>query len=178
MLYFIHGYLSSPTSAKATLFAETLKAIPIKYRDGAPEDIVISDCLQKISEAISKDPAPILIGSSLGGFLAASTAFTHPNIKTLFLLNPAIPPPSTNVRKHSDVPRRILGEMMAEQRLFSKKISAEIIIFRGTNDMVVPDIWVYLFAAAQEATVVFLHDDHRFSRTMNRLPGLMMGFMR
>ena len=80
MLYYLHGYQSSPMGQKATLFKETLHAIPITYRENAPEDLVISRCLSQISEAITQDCQVILIGSSLGGFLAASTALTHPNV--------------------------------------------------------------------------------------------------
>jgi predicted esterase YcpF (UPF0227 family) len=69
MLYYLHGYQFSPFSEKGTLLKETLHAIPITYRDGAPEDLVISECLSRISDVIKKDKQVVLIGSSLGGFL-------------------------------------------------------------------------------------------------------------
>ena len=77
MLYYIHGYQSSPDGNKGTLFREKLNAKAIKYRDCEPEDLIISDCLKRISEEISNDKDVVLIGSSLGGFLAALTAITH-----------------------------------------------------------------------------------------------------
>ena len=43
-----------PFSEKGTLLKETLQAIPITYRDGAPEDLVISECLSRIYDVIKK----------------------------------------------------------------------------------------------------------------------------
>jgi len=77
-LYYIHGYMSSPDSNKGTLFKEKLGAKAIKYRDCEPEDIIISDCLKRIGIEIEKDDDVVLIGSSLGGLLAAKTAIEHP----------------------------------------------------------------------------------------------------
>jgi pimeloyl-ACP methyl ester carboxylesterase len=172
MLYYIHGYQSSPTSTKGTLFKKTLHAIPIRYRDGNPEDLVITDCLKRISETIQNDDNVVLIGSSLGGFLAASTALSHPNVKRLILLNPAMIPPKTDLSTIQGMPQRILIEMM-NPRLFEQKIGAAIAIVRGTEDTVVPDDWILSFAQAQEATLLLLNDDHRFTKNLEQLPGII-----
>lgn len=172
MLYFIHGYQSSPDGDKGPLFEDKLNAIAIKYRDCSPENLIISDCLQRIANAIKDDPNVVLIGSSLGGFLAASTALRHPNVRKLILLNPAIIPPSTNLDDEKDVPKKILEDMV-DKKLFENRIKADIIIFRGTNDDVIPENWITKFAAAQEATVKFLHDDHRFSYYLKKLPKII-----
>jgi len=55
MLYYIHGYMSNTKSTKGILFKEKLNAIPIKYRDCKPEEIVIPECLDKIKKEIEKD---------------------------------------------------------------------------------------------------------------------------
>ena len=104
MWYYIHGYLSSPDSTKGRLFKERLDATPIKYRDGGLEDLVIGDCLDKINDAIGKDDSIILIGSSLGGFLAAETALYNKKVETIFLLNPAIIPPYIDISNIQDMP--------------------------------------------------------------------------
>ena len=78
----------------------TLGAIPIAYRDCSPENLVISRCLYRISEVIKNDDQVVLIGSSLGGYLAASTALTHLTVKQLILLNPAIIPPEIDLHIH------------------------------------------------------------------------------
>jgi len=172
MLYYIHGYQSSPFGEKATLLKKTIQAIPITYRDGLAEDLVISHCLDRIAEAIQEDPRVVLIGSSLGGFLAASTALTHSNVNRLILLNPAIIPLDIDLRTIEGMPLRILQEMR-EQRLFSEKIPASITILRGTQDDIVPDQWILCFAQAQNATIQLYDDDHRFSKNLQRLPGII-----
>ena len=172
MIYFIHGYLSSPTGIKAILFKKTIHAIPITYRNGNPKDLVISECLKRISTAIQNDPSVEIIGSSLGGFLAASTALTHPNVTRLILLNPAIIPPQTNLQTITGMPYRILQEMI-NPRLFEEKIQAPITILRGNQDTVVPDDWVLAFAQAQQATIQILNDDHQLSKNLQRLPALI-----
>ena len=172
MLYYLHGYQSDPFSEKGTLLRETLQAVPITYRDGAPEDLVISECLSRISDVIKKDQQVVLIGSSLGGFLAAATALSHSNVKQLILLNPAIIPPRTDLRTVQGMPHRILEEMM-DPRLFEQKIPASITILRGTNDDVVPDDWVVSFAKAQQATIQVYNDDHRFSKNLQKLPEII-----
>lgn len=172
MLYFLHGYQSSPTGQKAMLFKETLQAIPITYRQGAPEDLIISQCLSRIDQQIKNDSQALLIGSSLGGFLAAATALDHQNVRHLILLNPAILPPEIDLRTIRGMPLRILQEMQ-DNRLFEEKIPTAITILRGTQDDVVPGYWIERFAQAQHATVQLYADDHRFSKTLQSLPRII-----
>jgi predicted esterase YcpF (UPF0227 family) len=173
MLYYIHGYQSSPDGTKGTLFREKLNAKAINYRDCKPEDLLISDCLKRISNVVKNDENVVLIGSSFGGFLAASTAINHSNIKTLILLNPAIIPPSFNIDNIQGMPMNILRDII-DRRLFEKRLSADITILRATKDDVVPDEWVLEFAKAQEATIIFFHDDHVFSRYLTKLPSIIL----
>lgn len=177
MLYYIHGYQSTPDGEKGTLFKEKLDAKAIKYRDCEPENLIIADCLKRISDAIKNDENVVLIGSSLGGFLAASTAINHSNVKKLILLNPAIIPPSTNLDSHQSVPRNILEDMI-DARLFEKRLDAEITILRGTEDEIIPNSWIVEFATTQEATVKFFHDDHRFSHILTKLPAIISDILK
>ena len=177
MLYYIHGYQSTPDGEKGTLFKEKLDAKAIKYRDCEPENLIIADCLKRISDVIKNDENVVLIGSSLGGFLAASTAINHSNVKKLILLNPAIIPPSTNLDSHQSVPRNILEDMI-DARLFEKRLDAEITILRGTEDEIIPNSWIVEFATTQEATVKFFHDDHRFSRILTKLPVIISDILK
>jgi predicted esterase YcpF (UPF0227 family) len=172
MLYYLHGYQSSPTGTKATLLKNTLHAIPLTYREGRPEDLNISMCLSNISSAIQNDSQVEFIGSSLGGFLATSTALTHPNVIRLILLNPAIIPPTTDLSTISGIPPRILREMI-NPRLFEEKINAVITILRGTHDETVPDDWILAFALAQQARIRLFDDDHQFSKNLQKLPTII-----
>ena len=172
MLYFIHGYQSSPVGEKAILFKTTLKAIPITYQDGACEDLVIATALDHISNAIHNDRHVVLIGSSLGGFLATSTALIHTTVERLILLNPAVIPPDIDLQTIQGMPRRILEEMI-DPRLFEQKIAAEITILRGIHDDVIPDEWILRFAQVQNATIHLYDDDHRFTKNLHKLPGII-----
>lgn len=176
MLYYIHGYLSEPNGSKGTLFKEKLNAIPIKYRDCEPEDLVVSDCVTRINKTIEDDTNPILIGSSLGGFLAAKTAQINSNVKLLILLNPAIIPPFVDISKIQGIPQHILLEMQ-DKRLFEEKIDCKIFIVAATRDELVPTSWVLEFVKAQKAIVMWLDDDHVFTNNLNKLPGIITGFL-
>lgn len=169
MLYYIHGYLSSPDSTKGKLLKEKLNIEPIKYRDCNPEDLIISECIKNIKNKIKNDENIVLIGSSLGGFLSAKIALDEPKIKKLILFNPAIIPKDYDITKIKDMPQRILKDMI-EKRFFTQKIKAEILILRGTKDETVPNNWVINFAKSQEATVKFLNDDHRLSKNIEKIP--------
>ena len=166
MIYYIHGYLSEPNSTKGTLFKEKLGVKPIKYRDCPPEELIISDCINNIKKEIGNDENVVLIGSSLGGFLAAETALIHP-VKKLILLNPAIIPISIDIKKIQGMPQEILKDMQ-DPKLF-EKMNSEIYVLIGTEDDVVPNNWPIEFAKAQEATIHFLKEDHSFSKDLNKL---------
>jgi predicted esterase YcpF (UPF0227 family) len=172
MLYYIHGYLSSPESKKGLLLKEKLKVKPIKYRDCQPENLIISDCLKSIYDEIKNDNKVVLIGSSMGGFLAAKTALINKNVNKLILLNPAIIPPKVDIGTIQGIPIRILTDMK-DKFLFDCKIEAEIYILLGTKDDVIPYYWSIEFAKSQEAYVKFYHDDHRFFKNINNLPDII-----
>lgn len=172
MLYYIHGYLSSPKSHKARLFAGHLQAKAIRYRDCAPEDLVIGDCLARIREAIAGDEQVSFIGSSLGGFLAAVCSLDNRCVKNLILLNPAIAPPKIDLTMHRTLPERICRNLI-EDRLFGQKLFAKVDIIRATGDEVIPLDWNLQFAMHHEACIHFFHDDHRFSQYMEQLPQII-----
>ena len=172
MLYYIHGYESSPTGEKGTLFKKKLNAKAIRYRDCEPEEIIISNCLKRIAEEIVYDKDVVLIGSSLGGFLAIKTAFKNSNVKQIILFNPAIIPPSVDINTIKGMPMRILNEIK-DYRLFKDKLFIKIMIFIGTEDKIIHSNWILEFAKAQEATVKFFQDDHRFSHYIDRLPEII-----
>ena len=173
MLYYIHGYQSEPNSTKGKLLKEKLNTIPIRYRDCKPEELKISDAIKKIKQQIQNDNNIILIGSSLGGLLAAKTALQLPNnIRQLILLNPAIIPPTQYITKIQNLPEHILKEMQDPQ-LFKQKIKPKIYIILGTMDDIVPNWWSVEFAKTQEATIQFLHDDHSLTQHINKLPNII-----
>ena len=175
-IYYIHGYLSSPQSKKGILLNKELGILSIKYRDSKPEDLVVSECIENILNAIEKDSEVALIGSSFGGFLSAMVAKKSSIIKNLILLNPSLIPPDFDIKKIKNMPQRILKEMK-NNRLFIDRFNIDINIILGSEDNVVPNSWSIKFAKAHEANILFLKDDHSFSKNLNRLPMIIKNYL-
>ena len=175
MLYYIHGYLSEPYSTKGKIIEEKLGVKPIKYRDCPPENLVIRSCVDNIKKEIKDDKNIILIGSSLGGFLAAKTALEVP-VKKLILLNPAIIPMDVDISKIQGMPHEILRDMQ-DERLFTQKINSEITILVGRQDEVVPNRWSEVFAKEQNAKILFFEDDHSFTKNNEKLPDIITNIL-
>ena len=128
--------------------------------------------LSRIKEVIRKEINTVLIGSSLGGYLAAKTALICDNVKILILLNPAIIPNSQDISVIQDLPNHIKTELQ-DKDLFKQKIKSKIFIIAGTMDDTVPNWWVVEFAKAQQATIQFLHDDHSLTQNIEKLPDMI-----
>lgn len=172
-LYFIHGWLSSPTGEKAQLFKEHLNAEPLSYRDCDPQDINVDECINTLQQTLEGKTDITLIGSSLGGLLSAHLALHNKNITKLILLNPAIIPPDMDLKTlPTGIPLSIL-QGMQKPALYSENINAAIYIINGNHDEVVPPEWAVRFARKQQATIHFLDDDHRLSKHMPMLCNLI-----
>jgi uncharacterized protein len=93
---YLHGFASGPQSSKAQFFRRKFAASGVRMEiprldEGRFEELTISGQLRVIERAVGDGPA-ILIGSSLGGYLAALYASRHPahsRIEKLVLLAPA-----------------------------------------------------------------------------------------
>jgi pimeloyl-ACP methyl ester carboxylesterase len=92
-IVYLHGFASSPNSGKAQFFRRKFaeRGVPMEIPqldEGNFEGLTISGQLAVIERAAGGRPA-ILMGSSLGGYLAALYAARHPEIERLVLLAPA-----------------------------------------------------------------------------------------
>jgi pimeloyl-ACP methyl ester carboxylesterase len=92
-VFYLHGFASSPGSRKAAFFARRLgeQGTPVHIPDlaaGHFERLTITQQLEILNQLVSGEPA-VLIGSSLGGYLAALYASFHPEVDRLILLAPA-----------------------------------------------------------------------------------------
>lgn len=91
-ILYLHGFASSPASSKARFFHERLTRaglaveVPDLARDF--EHLTITGQLQAIVRAAAGEPVT-LIGSSMGGYLAALYAALHPEVSRVVLLAPA-----------------------------------------------------------------------------------------
>ena len=92
-ILYLHGFASSPASNKARFFAERLRAAGARVdipdlAAGDFEHLTITGQLRLIKQAVAGDPVS-LIGSSMGGYLAALYAARHPEVARVVLLAPA-----------------------------------------------------------------------------------------
>jgi uncharacterized protein len=92
-LLYLHGFASSPASKKAQFFRERFAQFGIDLEipdlaEGNFEHLTISGQLAVI-EGIAQGGPVSLIGSSLGGYLAALYAARHPQVDKLVLMAPA-----------------------------------------------------------------------------------------
>ena len=91
---YLHGFASSPHSSKAQFFFRKFAALGIPMEipaldEGRFGDLTVSGQLAVIGRAVGERPAT-LIGSSLGGYLAALYASRYPAlVEKLVLLAPA-----------------------------------------------------------------------------------------
>jgi pimeloyl-ACP methyl ester carboxylesterase len=92
-IVYLHGFASSPQSKKAAIFRERLEAQGFDV--AAPDlngdsfrNLTLSGMLRVVEEAAGTGPLS-LVGSSLGGYLAALYAARHREVEKLVLLAPA-----------------------------------------------------------------------------------------
>src|SRR5690349_12966289 len=90
---YLHGFASSASSRKATFFKEKLHSLGVELEipqleQGDFRNLTLSGQLRVVESALRGTPARIL-GSSMGGYLAALYAAAHPEVEKLVLLAPA-----------------------------------------------------------------------------------------
>jgi len=90
---YLHGFASGPSSKKAAFFRERFRELGMgldtpDLAEGRFEQLTISGQLAVIERTAQGDPVS-LIGSSMGGYLAALYAARHPEVEKLVLLAPA-----------------------------------------------------------------------------------------
>ncbi|MBX9600680.1 MAG: alpha/beta fold hydrolase [Bryobacteraceae bacterium] len=94
-IVYLHGFASSPLSSKAQYFRRGFKAlgreVSIPALDGGSfETLTITGQLKRVAEAAGEDEVA-LIGSSLGGYLAALFAARRPDqVRKVVLMAPAL----------------------------------------------------------------------------------------
>lgn len=91
---YLHGFASSPQSNKAQFFRRRFAASGIELEipcldQGNFTGLTVSSQLEVIARTAGEDPVTLL-GSSLGGYLAAIYAARHNSVQSLVLLAPAL----------------------------------------------------------------------------------------
>jgi pimeloyl-ACP methyl ester carboxylesterase len=90
---YLHGFASGPASNKARFFRSCLETAGMQVTAldlarGDFEHLTITGQLQAVHEAAASEPVA-LMGSSMGGYLAALYAARHAEVTRLVLLAPA-----------------------------------------------------------------------------------------
>jgi len=97
MILYLHGFASGPNSTKARALRDRFARLGVEVHcpDLTPgpdgfERSTPSSMLAIAEEALRGSPGPhAIVGSSLGGWLAALAASRHPSVERLVLLAPA-----------------------------------------------------------------------------------------
>ncbi|MGO9230193.1 MAG: alpha/beta hydrolase [Terracidiphilus sp.] len=92
-ILYLHGFASGPASNKARFFSRRLEdagaqVAALDLARGDFEHLTISGQLKVVEQAAAGEPVA-LMGSSMGGYLAALYAARHPEVTRLVLLAPA-----------------------------------------------------------------------------------------
>ncbi|HEY7302566.1 MAG TPA: YqiA/YcfP family alpha/beta fold hydrolase [Bryobacteraceae bacterium] len=127
---YLHGFASGPGSRKAGFFASKLRELTFSVEvpdlaEGRFERLTISRQLNLIETLARKEPV-ILIGSSLGGYLAALYAARHPEVDRLILLAPAF-----------DF-HQLWSRALGSQRMAEWKTRGTLSVFHYTEQREVP----------------------------------------
>ena len=88
---YLHGFASSPQSAKAIYLRDRLSSLKIPdLNQGDFSHLTLTRQIEQIAAEFPPDPMPVtVIGSSLGGLTAAWVGEKYPQVERLVLLAPA-----------------------------------------------------------------------------------------
>ena len=191
---YLHGFASSAHSSKATFFREKLasKGVALVVPDLNEPDfatLTVSRMLHQAGAAIEIDAGDepvVVIGSSLGGFVAVQLALRHgARVQRVVLLAPAI---EFDGDRLSDLGDRGLDDWKASNRLevfhygygrrmsvhyglyvdsrqynsFDARLTQPVQVFQGRHDTAVNPVTVERWAAARpNVELHMLDDDHQ-----------------
>jgi hypothetical protein len=198
---YLHGFASSPGSRKARFFAERFRELGIGLEipdlaEGNFRNLTLTAQLNVIAKAGRDEPVS-LIGSSMGGYLAALYAARHPEVEKLVLLAPAFSFGSrwpqtlgepameqwkrTNTLQvfHYSEGREVeLGYQLVEdarQYEAYPDVAQPVLIFHGRDDTVVPPEYSVSFAAGHPAErrpnvrLRLLDSDHELGNVLDTM---------
>jgi uncharacterized protein len=92
-IVYLHGFCSGPSSSKARYFRDLLAGagarVDVPALDGGDFEHLTLTGQLAVLERTAAGAAVSLIGSSMGGYLAALYAARHPEVRSLVLMAPA-----------------------------------------------------------------------------------------
>ncbi len=194
-IVYLHGFASGPQSSKAQFFRARFEERGVPFEipqldEGNFETLTVSGQLAVIDRAVHGEPVT-LMGSSLGGYLAALYASRHANIEKLVLLAPAFQFPSRWRKRYgpdleewrrtgsksfyhygfkSDRPLSYRFVEDAVQYEDEPDVTQPVLILHGTRDEVVPPEVSLEFARRHpNATVQLLESGHELTDVLETL---------
>ena len=166
VVVFSHGKESGPWGTKITALAEIARASgwrveSVDYRGLESVD----DRLERLLSCCARLPvAPVLVGSSLGGWLAAAVALragpAGEAARGLFLMAPAFDMPGLPPLPPQPAPA-----------------SLPTVVVHGWQDDIVPVLNGWRHAQAQRATTYLVDDDHRLIASLPAIGGWLRSFL-
>jgi pimeloyl-ACP methyl ester carboxylesterase len=197
---YLHGFASSPHSSKATFLARKFaeRGVRVIVPDLNQPDfstLTVTRMLQQVQQALASGNGPfVIVGSSLGGFVAVQAALQHAaRISQLVLLAPAL---DFDGKRLSELGDRGLeawkssnqlaffhygyGRMMtvhydlyADARRYNAVdavLDLPIQIFQGRHDTAVDPDTVERWAAVRpNVELHLLDDDHQLLKSLNTI---------
>lgn len=193
---YLHGFASSRNSRKARFFQERFRELGIGLEvpdlaEGDFRNLTITGQLNVMERVCGGEPVS-LIGSSMGGYLAALYAARHAEVKKVVLMAPAFSfatrwPETlgaeameqwkrTNTLRvfHYAEGREVeLGHQLIEDALQYEAypdFSQPALIFQGRQDTVVPPEYAETFAARHpNASLRMLESDHDLVNVLDEM---------
>lgn len=191
---YVHGFASGPSSQKARFFRERFAELGMGLEtpdlaEGRFEQLTISGQLAVIERVAHGDPVS-LIGSSMGGYLAALYAARHREVEKLVLLAPAFSlltrwPEGLGESKMEEWKRTgvmqvfhygegrevALGyQLIEDAQSFEAypKFEQPVLIFHGRHDTVVPPANSVTFSQQhQDTTLRLMESDHQLLNVLD-----------
>ena len=186
---YLHGFASGPSSQKAAFFRDRVPTAEVPdLSAGDFEHLTISGQL-KVIEDLAAGDSVALIGSSMGGYLAALYAARHPEVVKVVLMAPAFgfvrrwseSPDGETWRKSGFLDVYHYGEKrncklsygLVEDALQYEdfpNFAQPALIFHGAHDSVVPPQLSSDFAASHPNVQLHLLDsDHELLNVLDAI---------
>jgi len=193
-IIYLHGFASGPGSKKARFFRERFAELGIGIEvpdlaEGNFRQLTLSGQLAVI-ERVSRGKPAILMGSSMGGYLAALYAARHPEVERIVLMAPAfcflkrwsssVGPAamegwrtsgSMDVFHYGEGGRVPLGYQLIEDAAQCEDypdVTQPALIFHGKNDASVPADYSVTFAEKHpNAKLHLMQSDHELLNVLD-----------
>jgi uncharacterized protein len=205
---YLHGFASSPESSKAIRLAAALEAagLPTRIPDlNQPSfrALTVTRMIGQVREAIDAEPAApvMLIGSSLGAFVAVHTAAADSRVAGLVLLAPALDFGAGEDGRIGTVsiadwkaagaceifhyawnrPETLDYALYEDARrydAFALRLEIPVLIIQGRRDTVVDPAVVGRWAAGRPGVaLVMVDDDHQLQASLDAVVERTLAFV-